>query len=326
MAMTSVQNSRIEWIDWMKTLGIYALVLGHFYSVGEKFVYVFHVPLFFVISGFLCKKENDSSLFWRKLWYNLVVPMLIMAILNFLYYCILKLSYGTFEFIYVYWFVRDLLVGMESAFDSLWFVYTLILLKIIFQYCSSKRLFYAFVVVVLFFAYIYNHLDFTDYPFYWKKPNTFINVFTAYPFFALGIFLRDYRSFLHEWNKKVTILLAFLCGLLIVIGCCYFNGFVALFHCDYGGIMFWFLIGGVAGTMMVFALSKLLGHAPKLVTVISRGTIVILGFHKLFIVRGSMPVSYLDMVYAALIVILFIPVILLIEKYIPIMIGKYRIR
>ncbi|SFO53228.1 hypothetical protein [Prevotella sp. tf2-5] len=63
--MTSVQNSRLEWIDWMKTLGIYALVLGHFYSVGEKFVYVFHVLSFFVISVF-CKKGKTTYCFGRS--------------------------------------------------------------------------------------------------------------------------------------------------------------------------------------------------------------------------------------------------------------------
>lgn len=317
---------RLEWIDWMKALGIYLIVLGHFYSIGEKFIYVFHVPLFFVISGILCKKESDSHLFWRKLWYNLAVPMLIMSVLNFLCYCIHKLSHGTFEPIYIYWFVRDLLVGMESAYDSLWFVYTLILLKIIYQFCSSKRLFYVLIVVMLAFAYIYNHVDRLGYPFFLKEPNCFFNVFTAYPFFALGLFTRDYKTMLHEWTNKGTLVCAFIGGLLLVISSCYFNDKVDMFSCGYGGNMLWFLTGAIAGTMMIFAASKLLGHAPKLVTVISRGTIVILGFHKLLIFRGFMTTPYLDIVYAALIVILFIPVILAIERYCPLMIGKYRIR
>lgn len=318
---------RLEWIDWMKALGIYLIVLGHFYSIGEKFIYVFHVPLFFVISGILCKKESDSHLFWRKLWYNLAVPMLIMSVLNFLCYCILKLSHGTFEPIYIYWFVRDLLVGMESAYDSLWFVYTLILLKIIYQFCSSKRLFYVLIVVMLAFAYVYNHLDFTDYPSFWKEPNTFINVFTAYPFFVLGVFVRDYRYLFNEWDNRVMLFLAFLCGLFIVISCCHFNGFVSLFQCDYGGNMLLFLLGGISGSIMIFAVSKLLGHTSKIVGIISRGTIIILGFHKLFIslVGAFFPSSYLDIIFAALIVVLFVPLIIIIEKYFPLMAGKYRI-
>ena len=53
--MTKVVSGgkRMVWIDWMKAIGIYLVVLGHFFSVGEKFIYVFHVPLFFLISGFV---------------------------------------------------------------------------------------------------------------------------------------------------------------------------------------------------------------------------------------------------------------------------------
>lgn len=323
--MKSVQNIRIEWIDWMKVLGIYLIVLGHFYSIGEKFIYVFHVPLFFVISGILCKKESDSHLFWRKLWYNLAVPMLIMAALNFTFYCVLKFIYGTFEPIIIYWFLRNAMFAMVSSFDNLWFVYTLILLKIIFQYCSSRTILYSLIIVMLAIAFLYNTLDFSAFPFFLNNPNCVINVCTAFPFFALGIFVSDYKLILNELNNKMKLVIISLCGFLFVSVCWFYNGGVGMHQCDYGGNMLLFLLGGVSGSIIIFAVSKLLGHTSKIVAIISRGTIIILGFHKLLIIRGLMPTPYLDMVYAALIVILFIPVILLIEKYIPIMIGKYRI-
>ena len=132
----------MDWIDWMKAIGIYLVVLGHFYSYGEKFIYVFHIPLFFVISGFLNKKETDVQVFWRKLWYNLVIPMLLMAVANFAYHCILQFFKGVFSPVDAYWFVRNLSFGMVAGLDTLWFVYTLILLKIIYQFCHSNKYFY----------------------------------------------------------------------------------------------------------------------------------------------------------------------------------------
>ena len=62
-----LQNKRLDWIDWMKTIGIYLVILGHFQSVLEKFIYIFHVPLFFIISGILCKKESCHNIFWNKI-------------------------------------------------------------------------------------------------------------------------------------------------------------------------------------------------------------------------------------------------------------------
>ena len=87
------------------------------------------------------------------------------------------------------------------------------------------------------------------------------------------------------------------------------------------------MTGAVAGTVMVWALSKLLGYAPKTISVISRGTIIILGFHKIMIdfVWAFFTPSVFDVVFAILIIVLFIPFIVIIEKYFPLMAGKYRI-
>lgn len=320
-------NNRFEWIDWMKALGIYLVVLGHFYSFGEKFIYVFHIPLFFLISGFLSRKEDDKRQFWRKLWYNLAIPMLIMAVVNFVYACIVQLWNGTFDWLTFYWFVRNIAFGMVAGFDSLWFVYSLLLLKIIFQYCSSLKLFYALTGVMLMLAYVYNRLDFSDFPFFLNQPNAIIDVFTAFPFFALGVYVRDCKAFLNGWNHKAGIILTSMVGVLIVSACWYYNGIVGLHACCYGGNLFLFLLGGVFGSLMVFAISKLLGKPLQIVAVISRGTIIILGLHKLLInlVWIFFPASCFDVVFAAIIVILFVPIIIFTEKYFPLMAGIYRI-
>ena len=326
-AVALASNNRLEWIDWMKALGIYLIVLGHFYSIGEKQIYIFHVPLFFVISGILCKKENKAGLFWKKLWYNLAVPMLIMAVINFIYACVLQCLDGTFELKTTYWFVRNVLFGMVSGYGVLWFVLTLAVLKIIFQYSPSKVLFNVLVMIMLALAYIYNHIDLSGYPFFLSAPSTIIDVCTAYPFFALGVYVQDFKGMLNEWNNKMTLVLAFAYGLLFVWISDLNNNYVAMYRCDYGGHLLWFLVGGIAGSMMIFAVSKLLGHAFKPVTIISRGTIIILGFHKLFIdlVRVFFSESYFDIFLAAVIVLIFIPLITKAERYFPLLVGKYRI-
>ena len=326
MATVASVSKRLEWIDWMKALGIYLIVLGHFFSVGCKFVYVFHVPLFFMISGFLSKREVDRHDFWMKLWYNLVVPMLLMAVANFAYTSILQLFDGTFEWKTFYWFARNVLFGMVSGFGNLWFVYTLILLKIIFQYCSSAKFFYSLTVVMLALAYLYNSLDLSGFPFFMKEPNSIIDVCTAFPFFALGIFVRDYKVQLNAWNNKAALGLLFVCGLFFVIICMCYNKGLGLHCCYFGGNMLLFLLGGIAGSIMVFAISKLFGCAPKMVAIISRGTIIILGFHHMLIdfVWLFFPASYFDIMFASLIVFLFVPLIIATEKYFPLLAGKYR--
>lgn len=328
MTATTASGNRYEWIDWMKALGIYLVVLGHFYSVCEKFIYVFHIPLFLLISGLLTKKESDGRIFWKKLWYNLVVPMLIIATLNFAFHGFQQLLNGYFHPSDVYWFVRNVLFGMVSGFDTLWFVYTLILLKILFQYCFSEKLFYSLTIVMLALAYVYNHYDLSDCPFFLKEPNSIVNILTAFPFFAFGVFVGDFKEKLNEWNNKMMLVIAFVCSSLLLFVCCHFNDYVAMFCCYYGENMLLFLVGGFAGSLMVFGVSKLFGYAPKPIAITSKGTIIILGFHKILInmVRTFFYPSVLDAVFAILIVLLFIPFIIIIAKFFPLMLGKYRLK
>lgn len=328
MTQEMVRENRIEWIDWMKTFGIYLVVLGHFYSVGEKFIYVFHVPLFFVISGFLNKKEIDGQLFWKKQWYNLAAPMLIMAVINFVYHSILQFLNGSFSPADAYWFVRNVAFGMVSGFDSLWFVFTLMLLKIIFQYCLSRKFLGSLALLMMVLAYVYNHSDLSGLPFFLKEPNAVVDLCTAYPFFSFGVLLRNFKQIINALNNKILLIAAFVFGLLVVALCCTYNGYIGMYRCNYGGNFILFLVGGVAGTLMIWAISVLFGYAPKVIAIISRGTIIILGLQKILIdlVWAFVAPSVLDVVFAALILIMFIPFVIATENYFPLMAGKYRIK
>lgn len=48
-------NTRVEWVDVAKGIGIILVVLGHNQSPDYiiKFIYSFHMPLFFFLSGYL---------------------------------------------------------------------------------------------------------------------------------------------------------------------------------------------------------------------------------------------------------------------------------
>lgn len=64
-----IQQNRIYWIDCIKTILIYLMVLGHITTTNPDFkqwIYTFHMPCFFIVSGFLYKPssiKNHSSLF-----------------------------------------------------------------------------------------------------------------------------------------------------------------------------------------------------------------------------------------------------------------------
>ena len=322
-----MSSNRIEWVDWMKTIGIYFIVLGHFFSIGYKYIYVFNVPVFFFISGFLCKRETDLTKFWTKLLYNLIVPMLIISTINFLFECIFELNEGTFELKDIIYFIIYVILGFHKGVGVCWFVYTLIILKVIYQYCNKKPLFYTIGILALLMAYCYNHFDFSYYNSLLKESNSIVNVCTAFPFFALGVYFNNKKIHLNRLDGKLILFTIVLVCLLLVYVCGRNNDFVWMVICGYGGNFLWFITGGIAGICCIFAVSKLLGHTTKYSTIISKGTILILGFHMHFIslLRCYFKNTIADFGFAAIIVFLFVPLILGAEKYFPLILGKYRI-
>lgn len=77
-------SKHITWVDNLKGIGIILVVLGHMLpgKMLASFIYSFHMPLFFFLSGYLTKerifKENFKSKFR-----SLMMPYIIAAILSF---------------------------------------------------------------------------------------------------------------------------------------------------------------------------------------------------------------------------------------------------
>ncbi|MEG2189653.1 MAG: acyltransferase family protein, partial [Christensenella sp.] len=75
-------SSRITFVDFARTTGIFLIVMGH--AMGRmlhgggllyKYFYTFHVPLFFFISGYLfsCGKNGIGAFLYKKVK-TLLVP------------------------------------------------------------------------------------------------------------------------------------------------------------------------------------------------------------------------------------------------------------
>lgn len=79
---------RENWIDWSKAILIWLMVLGHAGLSGmpREFVYAFHMPAFFIISGYLYKPH--SCLRTLK---SFGIPILFFSVIN-LSFVLLKMS------------------------------------------------------------------------------------------------------------------------------------------------------------------------------------------------------------------------------------------
>ena len=81
--------SRFKYIDYCKGIGILLVILGHTYGIPQgmyNIIYSFHMPLFFIIFGFLFdgEKYRTTSLlsYTVKRFTDYIIPYLVFGVIN----------------------------------------------------------------------------------------------------------------------------------------------------------------------------------------------------------------------------------------------------
>lgn len=119
-------------ITYLKAIGIVLVVLGHSghdFIVVQRFIYMFHMPLFFIVSGFCFREDYIESpfLFIRKklkgLWWPYVKYGFVFMLIHMV---MLKLNlllgiYDDFAFSREIYSIKEINV---KVFKSLFFLYT----------------------------------------------------------------------------------------------------------------------------------------------------------------------------------------------------------
>lgn len=77
-------NKRVEWIDVTKGLAIISVIIGHTiigseFSQFNKIIFSFHMPIFFIISGYLYKSQSVKGCIYKNIK-KLIVPYWITAL------------------------------------------------------------------------------------------------------------------------------------------------------------------------------------------------------------------------------------------------------
>lgn len=88
MSLDKNNKQRDTNIDIMKALGIILVILGHIYH-HSNFIYLFHMPLFFILSGAtLIYSKNIYNI--KKRFHSLLIPYFIFSFLSFLYWFLIE--------------------------------------------------------------------------------------------------------------------------------------------------------------------------------------------------------------------------------------------
>lgn len=311
-------KQRIVWIDWAKALCITLMIIGHTFGLVpellNKMIYSFHMPAFFIISGYLFNPSKGANV--KPLCKSLFMLFILIIIL-----------YGiTNGFCYINEFYLFSYNGIENLMSHLWFVFVLVFLRLFFstKLIKTKKIDYKIIGILFFFfsLFLYHTIGFSEYYIFWIIPSA--------PFFCLGMYLKGIEwtpNNISKQNLFIVTILFFIIGYInSTEKCC------SMFSNYYGISYSLFFIGAVCGSFSIFYLCSKLPY-NKVVINISIGTLLIYGLNGpllKYIMSGVIQFfpgflyNLFFIISSFLYILLCYPFILLSRRYFPVLLGKSR--
>ena len=324
-------QNRIYWLDTAKAIGIVLVVIGHSIpeGFGKLWIYSFHMPLFFLISGIFLyqnyEKNENYDLFYIKKTTSILIPYIFFGIIN------------TVLLIPV-WGLVETLQGLKFSGISggpTWFLLSLFISEIVCYLLIKKFkysiLFFLSILISLVIGYIfaYNNIDIALF-----LSNIFISIF----FVGLGFLAGKYVFKLNNINQSNRTKLFIFSIFLILTVANYYIATKTHTRLDmiYNklGEPYTMIPGAFTGIILVLCLSILMSYIRidtlhKFISYIGKNTLIIFALHMIVNLNFTVylkPFFHSTPIYASSkFIIVWLSMFLciyLINNFMPFMIGK----
>lgn len=278
-------KNRIGYIDMAKGLAIILVIVGHSSFVphiAKMILYIFHIPLFFFLSGFTLnvrKYETFSGYFLNK-WKSLVVPFFLLNIFVFLFQLFVMYPDQVLSFNILH-FIKQLLISDRlHIYFQLWFLNVLFLAHV-FSYFILKRgwnLGQWMIIILSLFVLVYLGQKIYEKEYYLIWNIDLVPV--AMIFILLGVWTKNN---LHRLEKYFSVYFLPVVGVLtVLIGRMNYrlsgNQIVDLYYQQIGN-HFLFYLAAISGIWSVLIFFKTLPES-SIMKSIGQKTLIYYGVHS----------------------------------------------
>jgi acyltransferase len=279
---------RIEYIDNVKAIAMLLVLLGHAPGLNQfamNFIYAFHMPVFFFVSGLLLTDRKLALPLPRFIMAQirgLGIPYLFFFMVSYLYWLPThRLAAAAQKNGPITWWepLWGLIVGSQQAWvvnAVLWFFVCLFLTTCIFF--IAKRFFPAGLLVVVFnlLGIVFTLAYVSSWP---RWPWTLDSTLIALGFYAAGHYARGYLPQLAQLSRTRVAIFALVLCLGLLAGTA-LNGKVDLNLLDFGKLRLPYFVNAYLG---IFALlfASLLLPSKRALSWIADNTIIIFPTHLL---------------------------------------------
>lgn len=326
-------KKRIAWIDTARGIGILFVLLGHIllYEKTNIYIYSFHMPFFFFLSGYLANYEKSITAkeYIAKKIRTLIVPYLFFVTAGNMYSCCLRPKFEHKEVDFSNFWSNEFLLNGECGFNApVWFLVTLFIIETtMFIVCNGKSrdmntlLLFSFIAGLLFAP---TNFDYTF------KLNVAI---VAAPFFILGNIVKNKNIIQTICDDRVLLFKSLIVFAAINYIFTIKNDNISFYYNRYSNVVYMY-IAAIAGVMFWCLISYKLNNS-RLLEYYGENSLVLLSTHyfiyDLFDYLYNKVIIYANFslnhfwVYIFKFIftlILVVPLITLFNKLLPKTIGK----
>lgn len=335
---------RYDWIDSLKGMAIILVVIGHINNVSNElnqYIYSFHMPLFFFISGYLFNFEKYADIgkkYLVKKIDSLIIPYFFFSVISYMFYITMDSLYqpqiqnvevfreGIFFNLYV-------IICSASRYlinTPLWFLPCLFITEALFfvlKKCFKDHYIVIFTIIFSFIGFLYHSCIPLRLP--WGADIAF----TGIVFYSAGYLFRN--NYENIFFRKNCSFILFLFLMQIVLS--FANPIVDMYSLNYNNYVL-FYISAFSGILTYTYFFKMI-KPLEILKFYGRNSLTILGFHYLIIsvLKYLLPSlfkffnlevseSIVVIIKIVLTLIIIIPLIVIINKHFPYISGskKYK--
>ena len=224
-------NERFNYIDICKAVGIILVVLGHTYHLPDDvylLIYSFHMPLFFILAGFVYNKEKNEKIGFKKFVFKqfkyYLIPYFVFSFVNLiieiLWSVLLKKQLLGFDYFTTK--IKGILLCYSNMDNMpncspIWFLLCLFVASLIFWWIMKTDI--RFRVSLVFLCLLINYLvmpyctDYTSFPF--KFPVFLMAVFFLFVGYSLKMLITNYY-WINKWYITLCAIASTILCLMIV--------------------------------------------------------------------------------------------------------------
>lgn len=275
------RKTRIEYIDIAKAIGILCIIAGHMgISKIDRVVFTFHVPLFFLISGYFLNRTENTFLFIKKTARALLVPYYFTGMCLILVKIPIDIIKGVsdqipkdlfrvlIQVLYASGTDMNKTIGGITQIGAIWFLFALFWAKIITKIAIDKKygggVFLFLVALLLYYSSLYIWLPFNI------QSGAMASLFVY-----LGAIFKEWKI-LDRLDWKICMI-----GFIVLLSEVHFDIglYVVANKYDYGIVS---MIGAVLISGFVVEISKSIGKIQVLkkpLLFYGQNTLIILCYH-----------------------------------------------